>query len=45
MIIAKNPKDEKFKEISSAIYVNDGYCCCALEHIPETECMCKAFRE
>ena len=43
MIICKNPDEQKYREISQAIYQNDGYCCCALEHTPETKCMCKAF--
>ena len=31
--------------IKELVDANDGYCPCAVEHIPETECMCKEFRE
>lgn len=33
------------REIKLLVDINDGYCPCAVEHIKETECMCKDFRE
>lgn len=32
-------------EIMAAIKDNDGYCICAVDHIPDTKCMCKEFRD
>lgn len=31
-------------QIRTALKENDGYCPCELAHIPDTKCMCKAFR-
>lgn len=40
-----NPNAEEANEIREAIKANDGYCCCATEHTPDTKCMCRDFRE
>lgn len=32
-------------EIVAAIKDNDGYCICAVDHTPDTKCMCKEFRD
>lgn len=42
--IKKNPDPIAYKEISTAIEDNAGYCCCALEKNADTVCMCKDFR-
>ena len=44
-ITKKNPEPMAYKEISTAIEDNAGYCCCALEKTPDTICMCKSFRD
>lgn len=31
--------------IKAHVDANNGYCPCAIEHTPDTKCMCKAFRE
>ena len=31
--------------IRELVKVNDGYCPCAIEHNPDTNCICKDFRE
>lgn len=31
--------------IKDLVDENGGFCPCAVEHIPENECMCKEFRE
>lgn len=31
--------------IKELVDANDGYCPCAIEHTPDTKCMCKSFRE
>ena len=31
--------------IREAVKASDGYCPCAIEHNPDTKCICKAFRE
>lgn len=41
--IKKNPDFIVYREIAKAIEKNDGYCCCAVEHTPDTKCMCKDF--
>lgn len=43
--IFQNPDFLHRKEIEEAIKLNDGYCCCAIQRIPETKCMCKEFRD
>lgn len=43
--IIKNPDEEIFKEVQSAVKANDGYCPCRIEKTPETKCPCKEFRE
>lgn len=35
----------KVAEIRQAIKDNEGYCPCEIHKIPDTKCMCKAFRE
>jgi hypothetical protein len=42
MKIEKLPNTE---DIAAAVKENGGYCICAIEKIPETKCMCKAFVE
>ena len=42
--VIQNEDAEFAKEVSEAIANNDGYCCCALEKCPETECMCQDFQ-
>lgn len=32
-------------DIREAVKASDGYCPCAIEHNPDTKCICKAFRE
>lgn len=39
-----NPNPEELKKISEAIFLNGGYCCCALEHTPDTICPCTDFK-
>ena len=36
---------ELVDDIRARLKANDGYCPCAAKKIPETKCMCKAFRE
>lgn len=43
--IIPNPDFIHRKKVEELIKENDGYCCCALEHIEENKCMCKEFRE
>ena len=43
--IKHNPNDDDYRAITRAIEDNDGYCCCELEHTPDTKCPCKKFRE
>ena len=43
--IIRNPDEAFFKQVSKAIADNDGYCVCEIEHVPDTKCMCKAFRD
>jgi hypothetical protein len=31
--------------VKALVLQNDGYCPCAIAHVPETKCMCKEFRE
>ena len=40
-----NPDKEFFDRVHQAIEDNDGYCVCAIEHVPDTKCMCREFRE
>ena len=45
MIIRVN-KDKQFvAEMRQAIKDNEGYCPCVITRSPDTECMCKEFRE
>lgn len=32
-------------EIEAAVAANDGYCPCAVQHTPDTKCMCLEFRQ
>lgn len=43
-MIKFNTDVELVKEIRARIKDNGGYCPCALEHTPDTKCMCKDFR-
>ena len=43
--IIPNPDKVLFEEVKKAIQDNDGYCVCAVEHAPDTKCMCKEFRD
>ena len=43
--IIKNPDEEMFKEVLTAVKDNQGYCPCRLEHTPDTKCPCKEFRD
>ena len=43
--IIPNPDFLHRKEVEEAIKQNDGYCCCALEKIDDTKCICKDFRD
>lgn len=45
LIIKRNPDKETFEQIRTAVKENDGYCPCELNKVPDTKCMCKAFRE
>lgn len=45
MNVIKNPDTEFVADMKKRIKANNGYCPCRLEHIPETKCMCKEFRE
>lgn len=33
------------KQVLEGLKQNDGYCPCAIEHIPDTKCKCKEFRD
>ena len=43
-IILNRDKDLR-EEAMRQVRANDGYCPCALEHIPDTKCICKDFKE
>ena len=43
--IERNPDRDFFDRVHKAIEDNDGYCVCAIEHEPDTKCMCREFRE
>jgi len=45
--IRVNPEwtEEQVAEFRKAIKDNDGYCPCEDEHVPDTKCMCRNFRE
>ena len=45
MRIIINPDKDLVAEIDKQLKEKNGYCPCAIEHIPDTKCMCKAFRE
>ena len=45
MRIIINPDQELVAEINKQLAEKDGYCPCAIEHTPDTKCMCKIFRE
>lgn len=45
MKIIINPDKDLVAEVNKQLEEKDGYCPCAIEHIPDTKCMCKAFRE
>lgn len=45
MQIKKNPNPIAFKDISTAIEDNAGYCVCQVQKTEDSLCMCKAFRE
>lgn len=45
MLIKVNEDKKLADEIREAIKLNDGYCCCAIEHTPDTKCICKDFIE
>ena len=45
MRIIINPDKDLVAEVDKQLKEKDGYCPCAIEHIPDTKCMCKAFRE
>lgn len=45
MRIVINPDKELVDEINRQLAEKNGYCPCAIEHTPDTKCMCKIFRE
>lgn len=46
MATAKLADDEELvTEIKEAIKGNDGYCCCAIQKVPEAKCPCASFRQ
>ena len=45
MRVTINDDKQLVKEITANIRANDGHCPCAIEHTPDTLCMCKHFRE
>lgn len=45
MKVTTNPAKELVKAMRELIRLNDGYCICAAEHSPDTQCICKAFRD
>ena len=46
MVKAKvNDDEELVTEIREAIKDNNGYCCCAIQKVPESKCPCANFRQ
>ena len=46
MVTAKFTEDKDLvTEIREAIKDNNGYCCCAIQKVPEAKCPCANFRE
>jgi ferredoxin-thioredoxin reductase catalytic subunit len=43
--ILKNPIPDKYKEISTAVMMNGGYCPCKIHKSDDTKCPCKEFRD
>ena len=44
-IVKPNPDQEIYKEVTAAVMLNDGHCCCELQKNEDTLCLCKNFRE
>lgn len=45
MKITLNPDIDLVNNIKDKLLANNGYCPCSTKRLPETKCMCKAFRE
>ena len=46
MVTAKFTEDKDLvAEIREAIKGNNGYCCCAIQKVPESKCPCESFRQ
>ena len=45
MKIILNPDKQIVEDIRAKLKENKGYCPCAIEHTPDTFCMCKDFLE
>lgn len=45
MIVKVNEDAKMVQKIRKALRENNGYCPCAIERTPETQCMCKDFLE
>lgn len=45
MKVTTNPDKELVKALRELVRLNDGYCICATERTPDTQCICKAFRD
>lgn len=45
MKIERNIQGKELENFLNLLKKNDGYCPCSIQHIPETKCMCKEFRE
>ena len=45
MPVTINPDTEIVEEIKVALEMNEGYCPCRIEKTPDTNCMCKDFRD
>lgn len=43
--IIQTEDKEHLAAVQEALYNNQGYCPCKLEHLPENKCICKEFRE
>ena len=45
MSVRINHNEELAAEAKKQVMENNGYCPCALDHLPDTKCMCKDFRD
>ena len=45
MIVRRNSNEALVSKILDALRENDNYCPCRVEKTPDTQCMCKEFRD